>query len=242
MPPHIESSDEESTGEAIPFHSKGNRTSQPNKNDDEDDEEDEGEEEEDVYVVERIEGHSFDKKVRSYSIAQLFLTQPLTPRTEQGKLQFEVKWKGYDDPADMTVEPEENLLDGAQEVLQEYFKKIGGRPEKPTKKRKSLAEKASSTPDKPAKKGRKVNSVNVGTPDREASPEDLPDWVPTTDDWDNELQYISTISRDPDGDGLVVYLEWKNGRKSRASLQTCYERCPQKVRKYNSKRAYNDPG
>lgn len=45
---HIESSDEESTGEAIPFHSKGNRTSQPNKNDDEDDEEDEGEEEEDV--------------------------------------------------------------------------------------------------------------------------------------------------------------------------------------------------
>lgn len=132
--------------------------------------------------------------------------------------------------------------DGAQEVLQEYFKKIGGRPEKPTKKRKSLAEKVSSTPDKPAKKGRKVNSVNVGTPDREASPEDLPDWVPTTDDWDNELQYISTISRDPDGDGLVVYLEWKNGRKSRASLQTCYERCPQKVRKYNSKRAYNDPG
>lgn len=34
----------------------------------------------------------------------------LTMRVEQGKLQFEVKWKGYDDPSDMTVEPEENLL------------------------------------------------------------------------------------------------------------------------------------
>ncbi|EFQ98422.1 heterochromatin protein HP1 [Nannizzia gypsea CBS 118893] len=208
---HIESSDEESVGEAIPFHSKEDEEAKPSKDDEknnEDDESDEDEEgDEDVYVVERVVGHSFDKK---------------------GKLQFEVKWKGYDDPADMTVEPEENLLDGAQEVLEEYFKKIGGRPEKPTKKRKSLADKASSTPDKPTKKGRKPNSAKVETPDQEASPEDA-DWTPPTGDWDNELSYVSTILRDPDGDGLVVYLEWKNGRKSRASLKTCYERCPQKM-------------
>ncbi|EZF35714.1 Heterochromatin protein HP1 [Trichophyton interdigitale] len=220
MPPHIESSDEESVGEAIPFHNKEDEETKPikdeekddqNGEEDEDDEDDEADEaDEDVYVVERVVGHSFDKK---------------------GKLQFEVKWKGYDDPSDMTVEPEENLLDGAQDALEEYFKKIGGRPEKPTKKRKSLADKASSTPDKPTKRGRKPSSIKVGTPDQEASTEDS-HWAPPTGDWENELRYISTVLRDPDGDGLVVYLEWKNGRKSRAPIQTCYERCPQMMLKF----------
>lgn len=118
--------------------------------------------------------------------------------------------------------------DGAQEALEEYFKKIGGRPEKPTKKRKSLADKASSTPDKPTKRGRKPSSIKVGTSDQESSPENT-DWAPPTGDWGKELSCISTVLRDPDGDGLVAYLEWKNGRKSRAPIQTCYERCPQMV-------------
>lgn len=33
-------------------------------------------------------------------------------RLRQGKLMLQVKWKGYDDPADQTLEPEENLLYG----------------------------------------------------------------------------------------------------------------------------------
>lgn len=28
----------------------------------------------------------------------------------QGDLLLQVKWQGYDDPADLTLEPEENLL------------------------------------------------------------------------------------------------------------------------------------
>ncbi|EFE31059.1 uncharacterized protein ARB_01926 [Trichophyton benhamiae CBS 112371] len=207
MPREYRCFDDESVGDAIPFHGKEDEGAKPIKDEEKDDQNSEEDEDD--------EADDGDEDV-------------LTLRVEQGKLQFEVKWKGYDDPSDMTVEPEENLLDGAQEALEEYFKKIGGRPEKPTKKRKSLADKASSTPDKPTKRGRKPSSIKVGTPDQEASPEDT-DWAPPAGGWEKELSYISTVLRDPDGDGLVVYLEWKNGRKSRAPIQTCYERCPQMV-------------
>ncbi|KAK2829861.1 hypothetical protein FQN49_007185 [Arthroderma sp. PD_2] len=206
MPPLLESSDEESAGEAIPFHSKADIESESNANEEEEEEEEEGDAQEGVYVVERIEGHIFNTKGR-----------PL----------YQVKWKGYDKPSDMTDEPEENLIDGAQEALDEYFNRIGGRPEKPTKKRKSLGGKAASTPDKPlAKKGKMSKSV-----DRETSVEDenSADWMPTTKNWDGEVECVSTITRDTDSDGLVAYLEWKNGKKSRVSVQRCYERCPQKM-------------
>jgi chromobox protein 1 len=43
----------------------------------------------DRYTVEKIMGHEF---------------------TKDGKLMLQVKWHGYDDPADQTLEPEENLL------------------------------------------------------------------------------------------------------------------------------------
>jgi len=33
-----------------------------------------------------------------------------TNDASQGKPRFQVKWEGYDDPSDMTWEPEENLL------------------------------------------------------------------------------------------------------------------------------------
>lgn len=29
---------------------------------------------------------------------------------QQGKLYLQVKWKGYDDPKDLTMEPEDNLM------------------------------------------------------------------------------------------------------------------------------------
>jgi chromobox protein 1 len=56
--------------------------------DDEEDQEEEDDEEEDVFVVEKIVKHMID---------------------EDGTLKFHVKWEGYDDKADMTWEPEENL-------------------------------------------------------------------------------------------------------------------------------------
>lgn len=56
----------------------------------EDDPDDDEQQDEEVYVVERICNHMIDPKT--------------------GEPRFQVKWEGYDDPSDMTWEPEENLL------------------------------------------------------------------------------------------------------------------------------------
>lgn len=121
-----------------------------------------------------------------------------------------------------------NYSDGAQEAIEEYFGKIGGRPEKPTKKRKSMGAGAASTPDKPpAKRGRKAQASTNGTPETEKT---IPDWVPKSKSWDAEIKSIDTIIRDPGTENLYVFLDWNNGRKSKVSLETCYERCPMKVR------------
>lgn len=41
--------------------------------------------------------------------AYCYTISPNALTRQQGKLQLLVKWKGYDDPADRTWEPEENL-------------------------------------------------------------------------------------------------------------------------------------
>ena len=66
----------------------------------------------------------------------------------------------------------------------------------------------------------------------EATPEgdDVADWVPKGKSWENDVADVDTIMRDQDSNGgLVAYLQWKNGMKSRVSIDTCYEKCPLKV-------------
>jgi chromobox protein 1 len=109
--------------------------------------------------------------------------------------------------------------EGAEEILEEYFRCLGGRPqrpEKPTKKRK-LSE-ARST-----RKSRGANGTE--TPECET----IPDWVPKGKSWEREVAAIETIIRDPETGGLVAFLQWENGRKSRVSVEQCYEKCPMRV-------------
>jgi chromobox protein 1 len=164
-------------------------------------EEAEAEDDDGIYVVEKITGHEFKK---------------------DGTLLLQVKWKGYDKPEDQTLEPESNLLEGAEEILEEYFRCLGGRPqrpEKPTKKRK-LSE-ARST-----RKSRGANGTE--TPEGEA----IPDWVPKGKSWEREVAAIETIIRDPETGGLVAFLQWENGRKSRVSVEQCYEKCPMRMLRF----------
>lgn len=62
------------------------------------------------YVVEQVVGHEFAKNVCAIlsSLDTIAKSDALTMR--QGALLLQVKWKGYDDPSDQTLEPEENLL------------------------------------------------------------------------------------------------------------------------------------
>ncbi|KAK2761755.1 hypothetical protein FQN54_001583 [Arachnomyces sp. PD_36] len=227
MPPQInefsDSDSDTSAGTSIPFRG-GN---EDEKNDvmgigresptalqgergaDNEDDEDEGEEE-DVYVVERVVGHEFGKN---------------------GSLLLQVKWKGYDKPEDQTMEPEENLLEGAKDILEKYYKKQGGRPVKPKparaagKKRKSLPE-PKAKKETPKKRGKR--NENVDDSSDEAQAQNPYSWIPRSKVWDDEVDIVETILRDKDGD-LYAYINWRNGKKSKLSIAVCYERCPQKM-------------
>lgn len=140
--------------------------------------------------------------------------------------------------------------------MTEYFTTIGGRPEKPgksTKKRKSVG--ATTTPDRtPAKKPKKQTSTKAarypldsskksialeesrnGTPDVTKKPAktgtpdaEVSNWLPKSSQWDAEVEKVDTVTKE-DNDTLWALLLWKNGRRTRVSLQQCYQKCPQKV-------------
>ncbi|KAL2835256.1 hypothetical protein BDW59DRAFT_156077 [Aspergillus cavernicola] len=206
-PPVADLSDDESTGESIPYDEVEDKK---NGGEDMSDAEADEEEGEDVYVVEKIMGHSFKS---------------------DGTLLFQVKWQGYDDPKDQTVEPEVNL-DGAQDILDEYFKIIGGRPQKPQpKKRKSMGRPAKSTLEKqPEPKKRRKSRAETETEPAEEKESVVPDWVPKSKSWENEVKTVDTIVRD--GDALVAFLHWNNDKKSKVSIETCYEKCPRQMLKF----------
>ncbi|KOC15303.1 heterochromatin protein [Aspergillus flavus AF70] len=211
MPPPVENlSDDESTGESIPYNDAKEDRDSGAENQEDNDEEVEEEDEEGVYVVEKILGHDFAKN---------------------GTLLLQVKWKGYDDPADETMEPEENLLEGAKDLVEEYYRAQGGRPEKPQRgKRKSMTGPKQTTEKSEPKRRRKSRAeAATETPDED---DDLPDWVPRSKNWENEVQSVDTILRDAETSTLIAYLHWKNGKKSKVSLETCYEKCPRKMLKF----------
>lgn len=211
MPPPVENlSDDESTGESIPYNDAKEDHKSDAENQEDNDDEDE-EDEEGVYIVEEILGHDFAKN---------------------GNLLLQVKWKGYDDPADQTMEPEENLLEGAKDLVEEYYRTQGGRPEKPRpRKRKSMTG-PKQTPEKAEPKRRRKSRADNATETPGEDDTELPEWVPRSKNWENEIQNIDTILREPGTSNLIAYLHWKNGKKSKVSLETCYDKCPKKMLKF----------
>jgi chromobox protein 1 len=71
----------------------------------------------------------------------------------------------------------------------------------------------------------KEQAVKQDTP---TSEEDEADWVPKGKNWDKEVRSVDTIVREGD-EGLMAWLEFNNGRKTKIPVQVCYEKCPLKV-------------
>lgn len=135
------------------------------------------------------------------------------------------------------------------DVLQAYYRDIGGRPKKtaakpgpkggPGRKRKSMGDSKASTPaaassqaesKKRRKSSPKATSKASETPaevDDESSEES--NWVPKGKNWDKEIESVDTIIRDPDNQGLYAFLLWNNGKRSRVAIDSCYDNCPKKV-------------
>ncbi|KAF1969991.1 hypothetical protein BU23DRAFT_591305 [Bimuria novae-zelandiae CBS 107.79] len=199
MPPAL--SDEEvsasSGDEQIPAKKqKQPKKAEPVKGEGED------EAEEDEYVVESILGHKKSK----------------------GSILYHVKWQGYDDPADMTWEGEDNLED--VQALVDYHKSIGGRPEAGTKRkgRKSGVDTESSNPVA-AKRMKKEK-----------------EWAPPAGSWEDEVDHVDTVEQrtnpktgQPEKYG---YLVWKQRSgpdhqiKTQHPLQLIFKKCPQRMLAY----------
>ncbi|KNG50760.1 chromo domain-containing protein [Stemphylium lycopersici] len=162
---------------------------------------------EDEYVVEAIHGHRFLK----------------------GVLQFDVKWEGYDDPKDRTWETEENMQ-GAIDVMKEYFSKIGGRPEPKGQKRKGRPSVAGpkSASGTPAASSKRAKSGKAQQAERA--------WSPPPGSWEHDVSHIDTVeeTRDPKtGElGKFAYLVWLNQQKTQHPLKHVYQKCPQKMLQY----------
>ncbi|KAL5357427.1 hypothetical protein BJX96DRAFT_16043 [Aspergillus floccosus] len=220
MPPPLgEVSDDESTGSSIPYNDAEEQQNLKDEDDDDDIKDEDEDEDEGVYVVEKIVGHEFAKN---------------------GKLLLQVKWKGYDDPADMTMEPEENLLEGAKELVEDYYTLLGGRPQKTQgRKRKSMGaakQKPDTAEPKKRRKSQPSAADTASTAGTIASHDDVPDWVPKkVKNWESYVVGVDTIIRDPETQSLIAYLHWTNGKKSKVSISTCYDKCPRKMLEFYEK-------
>lgn len=177
------------------------------KDADEEDEEDEEGLEDDVFIVEAIKKHMID---------------------EDGTLKFHVKWEGYDKKSDMTWEPEENLVESAGEILSAYLESIGGREKifeetQEASRGKKRGRTTSATP------GATKRSRRNGTHPADSAPPATADkWSPPAGSWEDEIQTIDACEDEGSG-RLVVYLVWKNGRKTKHDTKVIYKKCPQKM-------------
>ncbi|KAL6402738.1 hypothetical protein AUP68_14073 [Ilyonectria robusta] len=160
---------------------------------------------EDDFIVKTIKNHYVDR---------------------DGALKFLVQWEGYESKKDWTWEPEDNLKVSGEEILNEYFNKIGGRH-----KIFKESDKAAQT----RKRRRATNSTTNTTAKRlqgneahladKTSPTTVKNWSPPSGSWEDEIETIDACEDGGNGK-LVVFLIWKNGEKTK---QTIYKKCPQKV-------------
>ncbi|KAM0307479.1 hypothetical protein HYE67_000849 [Fusarium culmorum] len=177
------------------------------------DEDDDEDLDEDVFVVEAIKKHLID---------------------EDGSLKFQVKWEGYDAKKDLTWEPEDNLRESAQEILDKYFNKLGGREKlfeetetaSKTKKRRRTTNGTPNTTVSTTKRSRSDAHPANSTPPATSKP-----WSPPAGSWEDEIESIE-LEEDESIGKIIVYLRWKNGKKTKHDTDVVYRKCPQKMLRF----------
>lgn len=127
----------------------------------------------------------------------------------------------------------------AKETLDEYFKKIGGRPPKkePEKKRKRKTEDVDTDTSKTTKgkKGKTATPELATSGKKKGSARNgQTEWKPPLGSWEDHIADIDTIEELVDSKTgqpeRFAYVVWNNGNKSRHQLVTLNRQAPQKVR------------
>ena len=127
------------------------------------------------------------------------------------------------------------IREAASEILQAYYKKIGGRPSKGGKKTKRKSGVDESTPrgGRGRKKLRTEESVEDDEVPRSQGKQQKREWEPPKGSWESEVTSIDSIEEHPDPRTAeikrYVYVMWNNGKQSRHELPTMRVKAPQKV-------------
>ncbi|KAI9794615.1 MAG: hypothetical protein M1816_004502 [Peltula sp. TS41687] len=118
--------------------------------------------------------------------------------------------------------PTSFIREGANDILTDYHREIGGRP---------IRKMGGTRLPRDSPQGRKGNSSTAATPKTAETREKRIDtWKPPSGTWEDDIQAIDTVEMDEGG--LFVYLHWNNGRKSRHPMEKIYKHCPQKMLKF----------
>lgn len=118
------------------------------------------------------------------------------------------------------------MQDSAGDILQAYLDKVGGRDEilrqsaEASSKKKRGRQSTGTAGSKRAKKN--------GHPDSSTPPASSKQWAPPSGPWEDEIELIDACEQEDNGK-LVVYLNWKNGQKTKHDTDVIYKKCPQKV-------------
>lgn len=120
--------------------------------------------------------------------------------------------------------------ESASEVLQEYYRQIGGRDmifeeSKEAARGKKRARGPNGTPVTATAKRSRKNGLH---PAETSPPATAKKWSPPAGSWEDEIESIDACEDEGSGK-LVVYLIWKNGRKTKHDTSVIYKKCPQKV-------------
>ncbi|PVU89140.1 hypothetical protein BB559_005230 [Furculomyces boomerangus] len=180
--------------------------------------EDDSSNEEGVYNVERLCDHSYN--------------------TAKRKFKYFVKWEGYPE-SDNTWEDEDNIMSEA--LLNKYWneKKAAGILKEDIMNGSSskLKKRTSSALSKTPARESKRQNVNGSNEKKSAFADTAFDdsFLPESDNWENAIRCIETVDKTPDT-GLIVYVVWKDGKRSVHPSSVVNAKCPQKVIQFYEER------
>jgi hypothetical protein len=119
--------------------------------------------------------------------------------------------------------------ESAADVLEEYFELIGGREKIFEETNKAARGKKRGRPGVPSAAATTKKSRKNGSHPASSTPPATAKWTPPLGSWEDDIEYIDACEDEGSGK-LVVYLNWKNGKKTKHDTSVIYKKCPQKVR------------
>ncbi|KAJ4152030.1 hypothetical protein NW765_013562 [Fusarium oxysporum] len=140
---------------------------------------------------------------------------------DDGSLQFQVKWEGYEAKKDLTWEPEENLRESAR-----------GNPRRLLRKVRIKNEEAPPCHHQwHPQHNLYYQAITTRAPGQLCNSGDSEELEPPAGSWEEEIETIDACEDEGSGK-LIVYLIWKNGRKTKHDTDVIYKKCPQKMLRF----------